>query len=210
MDAGGWPWQRVAVVGTSSAGKSWLAAVLACELSVPNVQLDRLRGPNYPSWDEGYARRVGAATAPGARWVLEGADLSEPVLDAWRRADLIVFLDYRTGVVLARLVRVLLHGIVHGHAEGRVGRTRHLLRKMRRAAAMTRDLREVVPPLLDEAREHGVDVLRLRSRRELCHWLAAHLPVGAEQRYPRPVLSPGGTPLNPYQPARAGVLRLYF
>ena len=97
--------QRIAVVGTSGAGKTTFAAALAAQLGCPCVELDALH------WEAGwrmaeldvFRARVAAATA-GERWVCDGS-YSKVREVVWARADTLVWLDYPLPLVLARLVR---------------------------------------------------------------------------------------------------------
>ena len=97
--------QRVAILGSSSCGKSTLAAQLAVILGYPHVELDSFRF--LPGWqvrpNEEFRARVDAATSQPC-WVSDGnyrviQDLT------WGRADTIIWLDYRLSLILWRLTR---------------------------------------------------------------------------------------------------------
>lgn len=95
---------RVVVVGTSGSGKTSLARRLARELQVPHIELDALFwGPNWtPQPVEHFRERVAEAVA-GERWVLDGNYAAVRDL-AWRRATLIVWLDFSFGRVFGRVL----------------------------------------------------------------------------------------------------------
>lgn len=99
---------RVAVIGTSGAGKTTLAKRIASALDLPRIELDRLHwGPNWEALSQTnpdeFTRRVAEATAVEA-WVSDGnygivRDL------IWRRATHLIWLDYGRAVVMYRVVR---------------------------------------------------------------------------------------------------------
>ena len=113
---GGAP-RRIAVKGTSAAGKSTFAAELARGLTLPHIELDALHhGPNWSEpTAEDFRVRVGEvmAAAPGG-WVIDGnydAKLGDTVIGA---ADTIVWLDLPLGVKVHRLWRRTYHRIQNG------------------------------------------------------------------------------------------------
>jgi adenylate kinase family enzyme len=96
---------RVVVIGTSSAGKSTFARVLARGLRVPYVELDELHWA--PHWEErpdaDFARLVANATS-GSLWVADGNyGVVRDVL--WPRANVIVWLNYSFAVIFWRGLR---------------------------------------------------------------------------------------------------------
>jgi adenylate kinase family enzyme len=101
-----WPApRRIAIVGTTGAGKTTLARRLAQRLTLPRVELDALYW--QPGWRpapaEVFRARVERALA-GPAWVVDGnyAVVRDIV---WRRAELLVWLDYPLPLVLCRLLR---------------------------------------------------------------------------------------------------------
>jgi adenylate kinase family enzyme len=97
---------RIAVIGTSGAGKTRLAGELSRRLGVPHLELDAVfHGPGWTSTpDEVALPRVAAAVAED-RWVIEGnwfGRLDSTVLD---RATTIVWLDLERPVVMFRVIR---------------------------------------------------------------------------------------------------------
>jgi adenylate kinase family enzyme len=96
---------RVAIVGTSCAGKSTLAASLAECLDVPRIDLDALYwGPNWtPSPPEEFRNSVDQATSQ-LRWICAGN--YRVVRDlVWQRATAVIWLDYSFPVVFGRALR---------------------------------------------------------------------------------------------------------
>ena len=97
--------RRVAVVGTTGAGKTTLARHLAHRLAVPHVELDALYwGPNWtPVSADLFHQRTALAVTEDA-WVIDGnyhlvRDL------VWSRATTVVWLDYPLSLILARLLK---------------------------------------------------------------------------------------------------------
>jgi adenylate kinase family enzyme len=99
---------RVAVIGTTSAGKSTLAERLARDLAVPFVELDALNWePNWHSLAEHdpdeFERRIREATA-GDGWVVAGSYSTFSRKVFWPRLHTIIWLDLPLPQVLWRVV----------------------------------------------------------------------------------------------------------
>lgn len=95
---------RLAVVGTSCAGKTTLAKSISTALNVPHVELDTLYfGPNWIERPTNEFRTlVDDATAAPA-WVCDGN--CKVVRDiVWHRATAVIWLDYGFPVVFRRAV----------------------------------------------------------------------------------------------------------
>jgi adenylate kinase family enzyme len=95
---------KIAVVGTTCAGKTTVAKRLAEIHGVPHVELDALHwGPDWSeATDDEFRSRVERALAVDG-WVVDGnytGKLGDLVLE---RADLVVWLDPSLPVVLGRL-----------------------------------------------------------------------------------------------------------
>jgi adenylate kinase family enzyme len=93
---------RVAIVGTSCAGKSTLARELSTALTAPHIELDALHwGPNWTTRPaETFRANVDAATSEG-RWVCDGNYRIVRDL-VWPRASTIVWLNFPFHVVCRR------------------------------------------------------------------------------------------------------------
>ncbi|EYR63251.1 ATPase AAA [Actinotalea ferrariae CF5-4] len=180
---------RVVVAGTSGAGKTTLAGRIAAVLTVPHVELDSLfHGPGWtprPSFVED----VRAFTA-GPAWVTEWQYRSVRSRLA-ERADLMVWMDLPTPVVMRQVVR------------------RSVARRMRRERLWNGNVEPPLRTVLTDPehvirwawstrhrtaqqvgtvlREHpGLTVVRLGSHVEARHWLQGPL-----RRALRPPGSPG-------------------
>jgi len=99
---------RIVVTGTSGAGKTTLARVIARQLGVPHIELDAI------NWQAGWHDlirhdpleffcRVSEAIEADA-WVLDGNYERVRAL-VWERATHVVWLDYERRVVMARVIR---------------------------------------------------------------------------------------------------------
>jgi adenylate kinase family enzyme len=106
--------RRVNVKGTSGAGKTTVAAVLAQRLGVPHLELDALHhGPNWaePTAAEFRQRVTQAMQAAPDGWVIDGnyeRKLGTLVTDA---ADTLIWIDLPLPLVLLRLWRRTSHRI---------------------------------------------------------------------------------------------------
>jgi adenylate kinase family enzyme len=96
---------RVAVVGTSCAGKSTIAARLAQEMDAPHIELDAVYwGSDWTPVDpDRFRGRIDELTAQ-VRWVCDGNYSMVRDL-VWQRADTIVWLNYSFPLVVARALR---------------------------------------------------------------------------------------------------------
>ena len=114
---------RVAVIGTSGAGKSTFAAALAQALQSPYIELDRLYWG--PGWQPVAAQEFESAVAvaiEGQAWVADGN--YHAVRDLlWSRATHVVWLNYGRLTVFSRVLwrtacRVALRTTLsHGNRE---------------------------------------------------------------------------------------------
>jgi adenylate kinase family enzyme len=97
--------RRINVVGTSSVGKTTMAASLASLLGVPHVELDALHWE--PNWteapDEVLRERVRRAIA-GDGWVVDGNYATARDL-VWDRAEAVVWLDLPLRSILWRYLQ---------------------------------------------------------------------------------------------------------
>jgi adenylate kinase family enzyme len=168
------------VVGATGSGKSTLALRLAARLGIDYVELDAL------FWEAGWKQaapeafraRVDGATA-GTAWVVAGnygrvRDL------LWPRAQAIVWLDYSFPLVLGRLtIRTLRRAVTrevlwNGNREYlwehcRLWSETSLLHWLLKTY---RSYRRELPVLFAEPAHAHLDVVRLRSPREMEAWLA--------------------------------------
>jgi len=99
------PMKRVAVVGSSGAGKSTFARRLGERTGLPVIHLDELYW--RPGWDptpDDEWDQVVTELAAGDEWIIDG-NYSRTMEMRARRADTVVFLDYPRVGCLARVLR---------------------------------------------------------------------------------------------------------
>ena len=166
--------QRVVVAGVSGSGKSTLAARIGELLDLPYTEMDALH--HGPGWTPraSFADEVAALVA-GDRWVTEWQyEQARPLLTA--RADLLVWLDLPTPLVLSRVVRrtvrrrlrreVLWNGNQEGPLHAFFTDPDHIVRWSWR----TRHLYDERVPAV-AAERPDLPIVCLRSRREADRWL---------------------------------------
>ncbi len=97
--------RRVAVVGVTGSGKTYLAQVISKTLGLTCVELDALQwGPDWQMAPRDVFRQRAEAALGGGAWVVEGnySGLRDLV---WGRAEALIWLDYPLPLVLWRLVK---------------------------------------------------------------------------------------------------------
>jgi adenylate kinase family enzyme len=170
--------RRVAVIGISGNGKTTVSRALAEKLGVPYIELDALY--HRPGWQQApldeFRARVDEVTQADA-WVVDGTYVQQVGDLTVDRADVVVWLDQPLPVVLWRLARRAVRDI----------RTRRDLfngnRQTWRWAFFAREgllpyaftqhfVRRRVWPEKFAAMPH-LNLVRLRSAREVERWLAA-------------------------------------
>jgi adenylate kinase family enzyme len=97
--------QRVAVVGTTGAGKTTFAGRLATILGAKHVELDALyHGPNWIAAEPEVFRARVAQSIACERWVTDGNyNDARPLI--WAAADTLVWLDYAFPRIISQLAR---------------------------------------------------------------------------------------------------------
>jgi adenylate kinase family enzyme len=168
--------RRINVVGTSSVGKTTLAAALAELLQVPHVELDALHWE--PNWTEAptlvLRDRVRDAIA-GAEWVVNGNYALVRDL-VWARAETVVWLDLPLRTVLWRYLRRTTRRVAGREILWSGNRERLSTHLFSRDSLLWwivttyRRRRREYPPLL--AARPDLVAIRLRSARAADRWLA--------------------------------------
>lgn len=97
---------RVAVVGSSGAGKTWLAERLAATLDVAHVELDAIHhGPNWAGLPAEEMRRELDVRCPAeGAWVADGNYETKGGDLVRDRAETIVWLDFPRMTVMRQLI----------------------------------------------------------------------------------------------------------
>lgn len=175
--------RRVAIIGSTGAGKTTLAAALADRLGVPHVELDSLY------WEAGWqpvsreVLRDRIELALGDGWVTDG-NYGQARDLIWGRADTLIWLDMPLIVALWRVVSRTLRRIVSGEVLWNDNRETF------REAIFSRDglvlylfsshrrHRQQYPQLLALPEYAHLRVVRLRSARAVARWLESVPPGG--------------------------------
>ncbi|SDH47161.1 MULTISPECIES: AAA family ATPase [unclassified Leifsonia] len=171
--------RRVVVAGVSGSGKTTLAGRIAQLTGGPHTEIDGLRhGPGWEPRPE-FVDDVDAFTAAEA-WTTEWQYSAVRDLLA-ERADLLVWLDLPFArVTLPRVVRRTLHRRIHrtelwnGNHEPRLRTIFRDPEHIIRWSISSRNTYAERVPVAERAHPHLV-VVRLRSTREVEHWLAGPL-----------------------------------
>ncbi len=169
--------QRIVVIGTTCAGKTTLARILAERLHVPHIELDALYwGPGWEALPTETFRSAVVKALSGDAWTTDG-NYSKARDIIWGRADTLVWLDYPFTVVLWRLLTRTLRRVI----------TREVLwnnnRETWKGAFFSRDSlfvwaiqshtrrRRQTPQHLQEPAYQHLTVIRLRSPKATRAWL---------------------------------------
>jgi adenylate kinase family enzyme len=98
--------RRVAIVGSSGSGKTWLASRLATNLGVPHVELDAIH--HGPGWTatlaEEMRRELDLRCRADAEWVADGNYETKGGDLVRDRADTIVWLDFPRRTLMSQLI----------------------------------------------------------------------------------------------------------
>jgi adenylate kinase family enzyme len=176
------PVRRVAVAGVSGSGKTTLARRIGQILAIDHVEIDALyHGPAWTPRPE-FEDDVRAFVARDA-WVTEWQHRSvRPLLTA--RADLVVWLDLPTRVVMRQVVvrtvrrRLSREVLWNGNLEQPLLTVLHDREHIVRWAWQSRHAHRDLPQRLASVRP-DLPVVRLRSRTQVRRWLE-RLEAGAD------------------------------
>ncbi|HUZ68427.1 MAG TPA: hypothetical protein VMU65_01835 [Candidatus Saccharimonadales bacterium] len=106
--------RRVAVIGSSGSGKTWLASRLAAALGIPHVELDAIHhGPDWAAMPaEEMRSELDLCCAADSAWVADGNYQTKGGDLVRERADTVVWLDLpRRTVMRQLLLRTLRHAL---------------------------------------------------------------------------------------------------
>ncbi len=173
---------RIAVVGVTGSGKKTLAQALSQRLALPHLELDSIYwGPVWtPVPLEKFRAHVETVTR-GERWTIDG-NYREVRDLVWGRADTLVWLNYPLPLIFWRLTQRTFQRIIEKEVlwNGNRERLRDFffsrdslylwaLKSARKHAAE-------YPKVTRQPEYQHLNVVRLRSPREMERWLAG---VGA-------------------------------
>jgi adenylate kinase family enzyme len=166
------------VAGTSGAGKTTMAARIAAVLQIPHTEIDSLfHGPDWtprPTF-EADVHRLTAEPA----WVVEW-QYSSVRAHLAERADLLVWLDLPRALVMRQVIRrtvvrrLRCEQLWNGNVEAPLWTILTTKDHIVRWAWQTHGKSKAQVLALTRERP-GLDVVRLRSRREIDRWLRGPL-----------------------------------
>ena len=173
--------RRISVVGATGSGKTVLARQIAERLNLPHHELDQLRHVvGGESSGQTFHSRI-ADLALSEEWIIDGHYREVRQL-IWRRADVVVWLNYPLRLVASRLVKRYLRkrSASAPHAD-RLGEASGAARPIaeegaswrRRIGRLIRTLRErsVYGRLLQSEHYANVKTVELRSIEATRQWL---------------------------------------
>lgn len=179
--------RRVALFGPPATGKTTLARWLSMELDQPHTDLDDiLFTPHGPLPLEEFRRQAAEITCTDG-WIVEG-NFSKLADIVWHRADTLIWLDFPLPLILYRIVRRSLRQLTGREDSAQARRLtwsaaffarRSLLRT---AIRKYRANRPRYAQQVSETAAMGVEVIRLRSPRDVQRWRQQTAKGPAESR----------------------------
>jgi adenylate kinase family enzyme len=177
--------RRIVVIGVSGNGKTTFARRLAAQLDVPYTQIDALN--HLPGWveasDEDLRVAVVRAMDASEGWVLDGSYERKIGNVTYDRADTIVWLDQPLPLVLWRLVRRALKDIITRrdlfNGNRQTLRYAFFIRDSLVSYAIKQHFRRRCDWPEKFARMPNLELVRLRSPRDVEEWLRAQRPDGS-------------------------------
>lgn len=183
MEHSSFPYRRVAVVGTTGAGKTTLSRQISSLFGIPHIELDALYWePDWtPAFVMDFRERVENATDAPA-WVADGNyHTSRDIV--WSRAEALIWLDFGFWLSLGRVLRRTLHRVRTGE-ELWNGNRENLWNQLRIWSKDSliywflktywRRKREI-PVLLTWKENQHLKLFRFKSPREMEEWLGSLL-----------------------------------
>ncbi|MFF1399339.1 adenylate kinase [Streptomyces sp. NPDC058287] len=181
------PMRKIALFGPPATGKSTLAKWLSAELGHPHTDLDDLLfTPDGPLPLPEFRRQAGEITQRDA-WIVEG-NFSKLADVVWHRADVLVWLDFPLVLIMYRIVRRSLYqltGLEDSPQARRLTWSKAFFSRrslLRTAIRKYRNNRPRYAQQVSETADRGVEVVRLRSPREVRRWRRELMKGPAESR----------------------------
>ncbi|OKJ25183.1 adenylate kinase [Streptomyces sp. CB01580] len=169
--------RKVALFGSPATGKSTLAKELSSRTGLPHTDLDDLLFTSDGTLNPDEFRLQAADVTSGAAWFVEG-NFSKLADVVWHRADVLVWLDFPLPLVVYRIVRRSLRQLTgredSAQARRLTWRKAFFARRslLRTAVRKYRHNRPRYARQVAETAALGVQVVRLRSARDVERWTA--------------------------------------
>lgn len=167
--------RKIALFGPPATGKTTLARWLSVQLGHPHTDLDDLLfTPGGPLPLEEFRRQAGEITRRD-EWIVEG-NFSKLANVVWHRADVLVWLDFPLALIVYRIVRRSLRQLAGRDDSAQARRltwsTAFFSRRslLRTAIRKYRTNRPRYARQVSETADLGVEVVRLRSPRDVQRW----------------------------------------
>ncbi len=96
---------KIVIIGPAGSGKSTLSRKIASKTRAAYLELDSIN--HQADWqpiDKNEFRKIVNKFTQGSSWIIDGNYLSSIGMDAWKRADTVIWLDHPFFVVFTRLV----------------------------------------------------------------------------------------------------------
>ena len=98
-------YNRISIVGGSGSGKSTLCNILSKELNLPAIHLDAINFLlNWVEIDKIERDKIILSKSMEDKWVIDG-NYSKTLKERFKRADLIIWLDYSTIMLLKGILK---------------------------------------------------------------------------------------------------------
>jgi ATPase family associated with various cellular activities (AAA) len=170
--------RRILVTGSTGAGKTTLARVLAGRLGIPFHEMDALAFAG-PGWQENQRLVQDVSRiSSGPCWIFDSLGYPQVRDLLWTRADTIVWLDYPRSVVMRRVLRrsaartLLRRRVFNGNAET-VASWFSASHPAWWAWAQYAGRRDEIASRCTSPRYAPLDVIHLTTPRAATQWLAA-------------------------------------
>lgn len=108
--------KKIIVIGTSGSGKTTLASNISAKTGIEHIELDSIY--NQENWNpietKKFLEIVNRYTEETS-WIFCGNYFTRLGLDFWKKADVVIWLDYPFNVVFRRLMRRTLNRGIARH-----------------------------------------------------------------------------------------------
>ena len=169
-------YRRICIIGTLATGKSTLVREIVRKIRADHIELDALfHGPDWEATPDDFFAKRDRERMEAESWVVDGNYANRA--GQFERADLIIWLDYPSRIVLSRILRRTLRRLLtkeelwNGNRESwRMAFSRDSIILWVFQTYWRR--RREFPIILNSASYRHITHLRFRHPREVIAWLA--------------------------------------